>query len=85
MEQIVAAAYLHSGKVWWLPPPNRHHHILLEIYHETGDIVRDPALQGFITTTGRFVTRKEAAQIVVESGQIKEPKWPPVLFSEDLW
>jgi hypothetical protein len=39
--------------------------------------------QGFVTSTGRFVTREIAAKIAYEAGQIKEPK--RLLFSEDLY
>lgn len=39
--------------------------------------------QGFITSTGRFVDRKEAAVIAYNSGQIKEQV--KQLFSEDLY
>lgn len=38
--------------------------------------------QGFVTNTGRFVSRKEAAEIAFKAGQIKEPK--DALFSEDV-
>ncbi len=38
--------------------------------------------QGFVTNTGQFVTREEAAKIAFEAGQILKPV--PKLFSEDL-
>jgi hypothetical protein len=38
--------------------------------------------QGFLTDTGEFVGRKEAAEIAFNSGQIKEKK--DQLYSEDL-
>lgn len=38
--------------------------------------------QGFITNTGRFVGRREAAQIAFKAGQLHDPK--RILFSEDL-
>jgi hypothetical protein len=41
--------------------------------------------QGFVTDTGEFVDRIEAARIAIECGQIKELKWPPNLYSEDLY
>jgi hypothetical protein len=40
-------------------------------------------IQGFLTNTDRFVDRKEAAQIALDSGQIKEEV--KKLFSEDLY
>lgn len=43
---------------------------------------------GFITSRGRFVNRREAAHLVVETGQ-GSPRvfegYVPALFSEDLW
>ena len=39
--------------------------------------------QGFLTSKDRFVTRKEAAQIALDVGQITEPV--DILFSEDLY
>lgn len=43
-------------------------------------------IQGFITSTGRFVDREEAAKIALESGQINELKYSKnKLFSEDLY
>lgn len=38
--------------------------------------------QGFVTNTGQFVTREEAAEIAFEAGQIR--KRVPKLFSEDF-
>lgn len=40
-------------------------------------------VQGFITNTGRFVDRVEAAKIAFEAEQIKYPK--DILYSEDLY
>lgn len=41
--------------------------------------------QGFVDELGNFYTRKEALAHVLECGQITELKWPPTLYSEDLW
>lgn len=41
--------------------------------------------QGFVTMSGRFVDRKEAAMIAVHAGQVKNRTLPFVLFSEDLY
>lgn len=45
--------------------------------------LRRDAIQGFVTDTGKFVTRKIAATIAFECGQIS--KLPDILFSEDLY
>jgi hypothetical protein len=41
--------------------------------------------QGFVTSDGRFVGRKQAGCIAILAGQIERLKWPPLLYSEDLW
>lgn len=42
--------------------------------------------QGFITSLGRFVNRKEGAKIALESGQIEKLKYSSSeLYSEDLY
>lgn len=65
-----------------MPRPARH-----------GDIVqRMPkewwGTQGFLTSTGRFVSRKEAWVIAEAAGQIlrcTSTSGPGTLYSEDLW
>jgi hypothetical protein len=42
-------------------------------------------IQGFVTDEGRFVDRLEGAAIALAAGQIAALKWPPDLYSEDLW
>lgn len=43
-------------------------------------------VQGFLTNRLRFVDRKEAAEIALSSGQVRELRFQPSeLFSEDLW
>ena len=44
-----------------------------------------PDDQGFLTSEGAFVGRRDAARIAVAAGQVAAPKWGPDLFSEDLW
>lgn len=41
--------------------------------------------QGFVTDSGEFVSRKKAARIAHEAGQIQKQDWPKLgLFSEEL-
>jgi hypothetical protein len=40
-------------------------------------------VQGFLTSKGRFIDRKEAGQLAFDSGQIEEVS--ARLFSEDVW
>lgn len=85
MERILSAAVLLYGVVMSLPAPARHHDILAKIR----PLYLSPIggdMQGFLTTTGRFVSRREAVAIATAAGQIDEPKFQPnALFSEDLW
>ena len=69
----------------------RRHHNCISIfakmvgfpYNENGLKLMNTEIQGFLTNTDRFVDRKEAAQIALDSGQIKEEV--KKLFSEDLY
>jgi len=85
-ERIVAAAVHAYGATWSLPRPARHHDVLWAI-DATGlsAIVPGPDAQGFLTSDGRFVGREEGAAIAIAAGQIAGLKWPPYLYSEDLW
>ena len=42
------------------------------ISHSPEGTCKEGSSQGFITTTGRFVDRKEAAEIALSSGQISK-------------
>ena len=42
-------------------------------------------LQGFIDENGKFFNRRNAVIEAIKCGQIVKPKWPPDLYSEDLW
>jgi hypothetical protein len=76
---IVKAAILKNGVIY---TGKRHYNILGAAvpfgYLKDAD-------QGFVTDIGDFVDRVEAARIAIECGQIKELKWPPNLYSEDLY
>jgi hypothetical protein len=53
---------------------------------QEGELTRCETVQGFMTSTGRFVDRKEAWEIAVASGQIDENRgYNKELFSEDLY
>lgn len=58
----------------------RHH----DIWHRfPGELQRSPNAQGFYMSKGRFVDRKEAANVARNSGQLKDNS--VILFSEDLY
>ena len=90
---VLQAALLINGEIWTLPRPARHH-ILVQAWcnshwdynseTQTGKPGRIPQHeQGFITTSGEFISREQAALLAFESEQIIEEK--RILFSEDLW
>ncbi len=69
------------------PPPARHGSLLHPFIERTGIRIACED-QGFLTSTGRFVGRKEAHDIAVASGQplIDHPsRIEGTLYSEDLW
>lgn len=85
VEKIDRAAIRHNGDVYVVLRPGRHHHIIRDM-HARGLSAKATREQGFVTTTGRFVDRREAAAIAKAAGQIKEKTGPDdVLFSEDVW
>lgn len=70
------------------PPPARHYHLLHGSVNLTKGMNHEDIIQGFLTSTGRFVTREEGAKLVSTNGQetIDRPgKIYTMLFSEDLW
>jgi hypothetical protein len=52
-------------------------------YDENGLKLMNTEEQGFLTNTDRFVSRKEAAKIAFDYGQIKDET--KRLYSEDLY
>jgi hypothetical protein len=84
-EHIVAAAIKIDGVTHSMPAPARHHTILHALVQYPDEALGGTAKQGFLTSTGRFVDRREGASIAVRADQIRNPKWPPDLYSEDLW
>lgn len=101
METIVAAAIKvvpsvslgaptpSDGIILSAPPPHRHHHLIPAGYVTKGNRVVGPKEQGFLTSTGRFVGRVEAMQIVLEAKQpfegLQTTEGYEELYSEHLW
>ena len=85
---IRAAAILVNGRVYEVPQPQRHHDcIALYLERNAGEsCIPAKHIQGFVTTTGQFVDRRQAVAIAKRANQIKIKTGPPdQLFSEDLW
>lgn len=84
-ERIVAAAIFQDGNVWSVPPPGRHHDVFAHM-RKSGIENKPGATQGFVTSTGRFVTRTRAMLIATKAEQIIKKTGPShLLFSEDVW
>ncbi len=87
-ERIVAVAVSFMGMTFSVPAPGRHHDVL-HAMHATGLTQGKHHLQGFITSTGRFVDRRVGKEIARLARQLDvvRPKTDPAseLFSEDLW
>lgn len=86
--RITHVAIVYGGRLYSLPAPNRHHDVIRAIYEKTGQpVMRN--WQGFLTSEGKFVGRKEAVKIARRAGQLNvvRPKTSPrsILFSEDVW
>lgn len=87
VEHIVAAAVQIEGITISLPQPARHSTVLACVSY-TLDLKPGREVQGFLTSTGRFVNRIQARHIADIAGQ--KPgrsggRDNPELFSEDLW
>lgn len=80
-----AAILAPDGKIW---TGHRHGHCIHTIVQATGvKSVGEGYKMGFVTMSGRFVDRNEAAMIAVHAGQVTFP-FPQSnreLFSEDLY
>jgi len=76
MKAIKQAAILYNGVVF---KGDRHKNIISSHKH----IPLNKGTEGFITSSGMFVGREEAAKIAYMTGQIKKPKQK--LISEDLY
>ncbi len=84
--RVIAAACKVGDLVVSLPPPHRHHHILHALHAiKEGLGMVQPKDQAFLLSDGRFVDRKEAAQVALAAGQVQKLHAPPRLFSEDVW
>lgn len=86
---ITHVAIRFGGTIYSLPAPNRHHNVIWKIVEETGVKTVDAygEDQGFLNSMGKYFTRKEALDIAIANGQLKNPDviLHFQLYSEDLW
>ena len=85
IEKVDIVALRYGARIWSLPRPARHGHVIKHM-DEQG-LCEEARLseQGFLTNKNRFVNRNEGAQFALAAKQIDELRWPPRLYSEDLW
>lgn len=79
---ITQAAILYNNKTY----TGKSHAEIFKAMKDQGlESPKGEEIQGFVDEDNKFYTRAEAATDVLDSGQIKELKWPPLLYSEDLY
>lgn len=83
-ELVVAAAIRIEPDLFLVTERPGRHGICISFLHwrAPGVDYRD---QGFMTNRGRFVDRKEAAELVAAAGQATKREDLTGLFSEDVW
>jgi hypothetical protein len=86
---VAAAVKTDDGVIHFMPAPCRHHHTVHALHRPNNaaenDLIVARGEQGFVMSDGTFADRIEAGQCAIAAGQITELKWPPKLYSEDLW
>jgi hypothetical protein len=83
VERLKCAAIMRDGKV----------HDGLRSHYELRRALGDPSpqtsnlndIEGFLTTTGRFVSRNEAQDVALLAGQIRSHQGRPLLSSDIDW
>jgi hypothetical protein len=83
-ERIISVAISAFGIVASLPAPARHGDVLRKLF-DFKDTVIPGERQGFLTSAGRFVNRRDAAVLALAAGQVDKLMSAPDLYSEDLW
>ena len=85
LSDVQLVAYDNTGNIVEIEIGYRHHDIFQRFKE---DVSRHPQDQGFYTSKGRFVNRKEALEIAIKAQQVKEDECGNTrigLFSEDLY
>jgi hypothetical protein len=75
---LLRGGVLHSG-------PRSHYEIRSSLGDSNPQASNLLDVEGFLTTTGRFVTRAEAQGVAVAAGQIRERQYQPLPSSDVDW
>lgn len=78
---IVAAAIKVNDEIL----SDARHHLIIQFHSKKSPEKINFSNQGFLTNTGKFVTREKGLEIANSNGQFCGPKHKKQLFSEDLW
>lgn len=84
--EIISASAVFStdGVIYAVMMPGRHSDCNWAIWADGK--VHDPRREGFLTSRGRYVDRKEALVIATLNGQVRTKHGSPdELYSEDMW
>lgn len=86
IEKITAAACGFAGRIYSMPAPASHKDILCAMM-QVGAYPVMAEDEGFLTSAGRFVNRREAARIAKLAGQIVAPIEGPgdILTTANVW
>jgi hypothetical protein len=81
--KIIGVALKIGEDLYFASRPARHD-TMINMAFKDGHPAPVGGVQGFLTDTGQFVDREEAASIAQTHMGITL-QWPPLLYSEDLW
>lgn len=83
---VAAAVRTEDGLIHFVPAPARHHEMVQALSTVlTSGLIAARGEQGFVLSDGTFASRPKAALVAIAAGQIAALRWPPNLYSEDLW
>lgn len=78
-DEIMAAAVLDEGTIFWCARPCRHHHVIAAKWRTDEAGFHAGAIEGFLTRNGRFLDREQAYDLVHPGPGTGK------LSTEDLW
>lgn len=88
MKQKIKEAAILDTKTGSVYTGRRHGDIMkdmVELYGIQPPVDAQNFEQGFITNDNEFLDRHAAGRVAIAAGQIPALKWPPLLYSEDLY